>query len=264
MHLEDIKQNAIYRGWVQHRRLEPFFHKFRYPIFYLLIDLDQLENIFSEAKFWSYNKYNIANINNNDHDWHDNINPKQSVHNILKSNMTNPPLGKVYILTHPQIAGVCFNPISIYYCYSKDDNSQPSVVLLKVNNTPWNQTHTYLIPWNNKKLNCYFDKDFHVSPFMPMDMKYHIQATSPKNRLKIHIANYNKNNVKQMQNKEFKAFDASLVLKRYDWDSKSLSKLLYQYPLSSYMIYWRIYKQAAVLWFKGAKFYSNPSTTTNY
>ena len=37
-----MKASALYEGWVNHRRLDPVEHEFRYPIFMVYLDLDEL------------------------------------------------------------------------------------------------------------------------------------------------------------------------------------------------------------------------------
>jgi len=34
--------SSIYEGWVMHRRLTPRHHRFKYSVFALLLDLDEL------------------------------------------------------------------------------------------------------------------------------------------------------------------------------------------------------------------------------
>ena len=40
-------QSALYVGWVRHRRLTPRPHAFRYRLFLLWLDLDELDRVFA-------------------------------------------------------------------------------------------------------------------------------------------------------------------------------------------------------------------------
>ena len=37
-----MSASAVYEGWVRHRRLEPVEHAFRYRLFLIYLDLDEL------------------------------------------------------------------------------------------------------------------------------------------------------------------------------------------------------------------------------
>ena len=51
-----IKSSNIYIGKVVHKRFKPKEHFFKYNVFSLLIDLDELEIINNEIRIFSYNK----------------------------------------------------------------------------------------------------------------------------------------------------------------------------------------------------------------
>ena len=62
-----IKNSVIYNGKVIHRRFKPKEHYFKYNVFSLLIDLDELEIIQNKIKIFSYNKFNIISFYETDH-----------------------------------------------------------------------------------------------------------------------------------------------------------------------------------------------------
>ena len=47
------------------------------------------------------------------------------------------------LLTHLRYLGYIFNPISVYYCYGKGDDT-PRCYVLEVSNTPWNERVCYV------------------------------------------------------------------------------------------------------------------------
>ena len=57
-----IKNSVIYIGKVIHRRFKPKEHYFKYNVFSLLIDLEELEIITDKIKIFSYNKFNIVSF----------------------------------------------------------------------------------------------------------------------------------------------------------------------------------------------------------
>jgi DUF1365 family protein len=94
-----------------------------------------------------------------------------------------------------------------------------------------------------------FDKQFHVSPFHPMDMKYHWHSNTPGQKLILHLGN-SKDGVSQ--------FDASLSLSRTPMTATGLVAILARYPFMTLKICAAIYWQALRLWVKGVPLYSHP------
>ena len=62
-----LKNSKIYEGKVIHRRFKPKNHYFKYRVFSLLIDLDDLNEIDDKIKLFSYNKFNIISFFDKDH-----------------------------------------------------------------------------------------------------------------------------------------------------------------------------------------------------
>ena len=62
-----LKNSKIYIGKVIHRRFKPKTHHFKYRVFSLLIDLDDLDEINNKMTMFSYNKFNIISFFDKDH-----------------------------------------------------------------------------------------------------------------------------------------------------------------------------------------------------
>ena len=83
------------------------------------------------------------------------------------------PAGACACLTHLRQWGLCFNPVTFYFCEDPDGALQ--AVVADVHNTPWNERHAYVLDARDQSgpdFRFEFDKAFHVSPFLPMDMRY--------------------------------------------------------------------------------------------
>jgi hypothetical protein len=94
-----------------------------------------------------------------------------------------------------------------------------------------------------------FGKNFHISPFMDMDIWYDWRFREPGQTLRVHMNNYHRGN---------KLFDATLTLERTEISSFSLNRVLFVYPLMTAKVTAMIYLQALRLWSKGAVFYAHP------
>lgn len=245
--------SAIYMGVVKHQRFLPMKHCFSYKIFMLLLDLDELPELFDKYWLWSARKPNVAYFRRRDHLGDPSTNLRDAVVKLVTENSGYRPQGKIFLLTHLRYWGYCFNPVSFYYCFDKH-NEDLEAIVAEVHNTPWNEQHCYVLTkeqnFGTKERHHYkFNKQFHVSPLMPMDMQYDWRFTVPREKIFVHMKNF-------MQEQEH--FNATLHLQRRIVNSQSLSKVLINYPFMTLKIITNIYWQALRTKLKGAVFYSHP------
>jgi DUF1365 family protein len=83
----------------------------------------------------------------------------------------------------PRIFGYVFNPLSIYYCY--DRSGALVAMIYEVSNT-FGERHTYLIPVScsdRQPIRQSCSKEFYVSPFMDMEMRYDFRMTPLSERV---------------------------------------------------------------------------------
>ena len=110
-----IKNSKIYTGKVIHKRFKPKEHYFKYNVFSLLIDLNELEEINKYIKFFSYNKFNIISFYDKDHGDRDG----SSIKLWVKKNLRNIGIMtediSIKLLCYPRIFGYVFNPLSTYF-----------------------------------------------------------------------------------------------------------------------------------------------------
>ena len=109
------------------------------------------------------------------------------------------PAGPIRVLTHLRYFGYVFNPVSFYYCFEPDGKNIVAIVA-EVNNTPWGERHCYVLnarsranPEESWRWYLCFGfqaaKAMHVSPFMPMDMRYDWRVGQPRDALNLHMSN---------------------------------------------------------------------------
>ena len=88
-----IKHSCIYSGNVIHRRFKPKNHLFKYKVFSLLIDLDELNTLHKRLGIFSYNKFNLISFYDVDHGARDGTSIKRwVVQNLKKIKLTLPVL----------------------------------------------------------------------------------------------------------------------------------------------------------------------------
>jgi DUF1365 family protein len=128
-------------------------------------------------------------------------------------------------------------------------------MLAEVSNTPWNQRHYYLVNLNQATPT---QKDFHVSPFMDMNMQYHWQIKPPKDNNK-HLLIHIENRRHQQTNSEpEKLFDATLAMEQYAFTQQQIWRVFITLPVMTIKVLAGIYWQALKLFIKRIPFYSIP------
>ena len=237
-----IKNSKIYTGKVIHKRFKPKEHYFKYNVFSLLIDLNELEEINKYINFFSYNKFNIISFYDKDHGDRDG----SSIKLWVKKNLRN--IGiltediSIKLLCYPRIFGYVFNPLSTYFIYNK--HSELISIFYEVKNT-FGEQHTYIFKAQDEKTvqnKC--KKKFYVSPFIEMDCEYHFKTLNPREQLSV-VINQN--------DKDGKLLFASQDGISKDFNNKNLILSYLTHPLMTFKIIGAIHYEAFKLWAKRIK-----------
>ena len=85
------------------------------------------------------------------------------------------PIGDIIGMVVCRNAGIYFSPVNFYLGF--DTEQKPSHLLAEVSNTPWDKRHYYGFLLDGANTEFCHDKDFHVSPFNPIDQQYQWQVT---------------------------------------------------------------------------------------
>ena len=249
--------SCIYEGQVRHRRFSPRSHEFSYSMYMMYLDLDELPGVFDRFWLWSATRFNLAWFKRNDHMGDQSSSLKQAVCDKLFEQTGVRAEGPIRLLTHCRYFGFGFNPVSFYYCYDKNDSHVENIIA-EVNNTPWGEQYCYVLTeadnvavkqdaGGHKQYKPV--KDFHVSPFMPMNIDYDWRFNQPDNRLTVHMQNFIDDQ---------KLFDATLDLEYRPMTSMNMARVLIQYPVITMKVAVGIYYQALKLLFKRIPFYDHP------
>lgn len=244
-----IPQPCIYIGGVFHKRHIPFEHAFRYRVFTLLLDIDEIPTLSKTLKTFSFNRFNLFSLHERDHGPRDGSPIRPWIEAAAQEKSINIKDGKIMMLTFPRILGYVFNPITLYFCHDK--NGALKAILYQVKNTFGGQ-HGYMlrVAPNETIIKQECAKNFHVSPFIHMDCTYKFRLTQPAETLDFAIHQFTGENEKILT--------ATWDGVRAPLNDKILIKTLLTHPLLTLKIITAIHWQALKLWLKGAKFIPSP------
>ena len=247
-------QSCIYEGTIRHRRFRPVPNIFQYRLFFMYLDLAELPRVFDAHPLWSSRRPNIAYFRRRDHFGDPQKPIDRAVRDLVAEKTGRPPEGPIRMLTHLRYFGYCFNPATFYYCYDRTKSSVETIIV-EIRNTPWGEVHCYVLnrefdehPVKNWRRHR-FAKDFHVSPFIDMNIDYDWRFREPDESIRVHMIDFENGQ---------KLFDASLALNRREISSRALTDVLIKYPLMTAKVTTMIYWQALRLLRKKTPMFVHP------
>ncbi|MCG8469969.1 MAG: DUF1365 domain-containing protein [Gemmatimonadetes bacterium] len=249
-------QSSLLVGTVRHRRLAPKRNVFRYGVYQLLLDVDELPRLDGELRGFGYNRRNLVEFRDADHLGPRDRPVREKLARWLEREGRPLEDRQVFLLTNPRVFGYVFNPVSYFYCLGRDGELDFTVA--EVNNT-FGETYCYVLddrePVGGKAVRSKRTKEFHVSPFMPIEgIRYEWIVTPPGDHMTVHIDEFERGE---------KFFDATLSLKRKPLTGATLARALVRYPHQTARTITRIHWQAARLWLKGVPFFRKPDPPAN-
>jgi hypothetical protein len=238
--------SCLYEGRIRHRRREPP-KEFSHRLTLAYLDLDELPLLLGGRL--GRRRPGLLRFRRRDYLGPQRVPLEQAVRDRVEKCSGQRPSGPIRVLTQVRSWGMCFNPVSFYYCFAPDATTV-TAVLAEVTNTPWGERHSYLLsPAAGPTLRGHFAKELHVSPFMGMDHFYDARATQPGRTLSVHIASHRD---------EETVFDATLSLERHELTPASARAHSLRHPLATARVLALIYGHAVGLKLAGARVHPHP------
>lgn len=219
----------------------------------MYLDLEELSTVFSPYLLWSAKRPAIAWFKRSDHLGDKEKSLAECVKDLIEERAGVRPNGPIRLLTHLRYFGYCMNPVSLFFCWNHDETKLEHVVA-EVSNTPWKERHCYVLSYpaidgvNATELTL--NKEFHVSPFMPMNQEYSWKIDTPGKDIRVQIETY-ENSIHK--------FNASLFLSGQPITRANLMSCLMRYPLMTIKVILTIHWQALRLWMKRIQIYPHPA-----
>jgi DUF1365 family protein len=234
-----MTRSAIYDGWVMHRRLAPRHHAFKYRVFSLLLDLDELESLGRKLKLFAWNRAGVVSFQDRDHG--DGTSLRAWLDGLLAAAGIVAD-GPRRVLCYPRLFGYVFNPISTWFCYTADERL--AAIVYEVHNT-YDERHSYVLRAGNDEAlvrhSC--AKDFYVSPFLSMDCTYHFRIRPPGDDVMLAI---------NEEEAGRPILTATFAGKRKALTDAALLGMLLRHPLMTLKVVAAIHFEAVRLMWKGA------------
>lgn len=256
--MSETGHSALYRGWVRHRRLRPRAHAFRYTIGMLYLDLGAIDALFALSPLVSRRRFAPLSFREQDYLPHltaGGLSLLEAARQCLNEALGEAaPRGRICLLTQPRCLGLSFNPVSFYYCF--DEQEHLAAIIAEVTNTPWGERYQYVLPAEGEGSQHFaVAKSFHVSPFLPRDLEYHLHFNPPGARLGVHMEDHDA---------QGKLFDATLGLERQPLSRASLHQHLRAFPWMTAKTVLGIYWQALRLALKRIPFFPHQAADGSF
>jgi len=276
---------ALYRGTVRHRRVR---HEadadFTHPLTLLYADLDELPRTLGGRLVRRF----PGLVRVRPRDLYGRTGSFDALRAALRATVAEQtgrpaPTGRIAVLTHPRVAGLCFNPVSFYYLF--DEAGELDTVVAEVTSTPWRERHAYVlraavrgpgdgvsqpdvpagvhaeadadpseanpaaVATDDGGLSGEHAKAMRVSPFQPMEQRYRWTISRPGEQLTARIVNHAAGDG---------GIDlaATLRLTREPLTVAAVRGLLRRHPAGTLRILGLIYGHAVALKVRGARIHS--------
>ncbi|MYM39777.1 DUF1365 domain-containing protein [Duganella qianjiadongensis] len=236
----------LLQGQVMHARLRPTAHRFVYPVCYVRLNLDQLEQ--AGTRWFGIDRWRPLSVRTRDYGPRDGSSLALWMRQLLASHGVAAD-GAIWLQTFPRVFGYVFNPVSFWHCH--DAQGQLRAVLAEVNST-FGETHRYLLTLggaDGRHHSVQASKHMHVSPFCAVEGHY---------RFRFRLA-------QPAHSTSIDYYDAQGLLLRTSvsgrprpLDDRAVLAALLRFPLLGVGIVARIHWQALRLWLKRVPFFRQP------
>jgi len=243
-------RSRLYTGMVAHERPLPVVNRFHYPIYYVGLDLDELDEVDSAVRRFSHNSANLVSVWDRDHGPRDGTPLRPWIDALAASAGIDLTGGRVMLVTFPRVLGTRFFPVSFWYLFGADGEARG--VLMEVHNT-FRERHNYLLhnhgdrfEWSSRPTAI---KAFYVSPFIPReDVTYEFAFSDPAETLSVTVRDFVGGTL---------TLTASINVTAEPLTDGALVRTVLRHGPISAVAIMRILWQAAKLTVKGVRFYQH-------
>ena len=238
-------RSHLLSGKVRHKRSRPQTYELEHDVFYLALDLAELDLVSRALRLLGRNRANVLSFRDSDH-WLPPADDLQaSVNEHLRGEGIDAADWRITLIATPRVLGYQFNPASFYLCRDEDD--QLRIVVVEVHNTHGERRLYTLRPESEQGAFVRsFDKDFYVSPFIDMDARYTFRIIDDDERIRIAIT--------ETEHSE-PLLTATMVAERGPLNDRALVRTMLRIPLATQKTIVAIHLHAFRMWRRGLRFH---------
>jgi DUF1365 family protein len=238
-------RSHLLEGVVRHRRARPFIYALEHGVFYIALDLAEIDEVARSTRLISRDRPGILEFRDADHFDPPATDVARSIDAHLRAEGIDPTGWRITLVTNLRVFGYVFNPASFYLC--RDAAGDLRVVVIEVHNTH-GERHLYTLrpATEGPAFAASMDKAFYVSPFIETAGRYTVRVRDEVERLRITI--------NQATDGEL-LLHASLDLRRRALTDRAVARMLIRYPFVTLKTIAMIHWHALQLWRRGAPFH---------
>lgn len=157
--------SLLYRGHVDHRRRGAVRDGFRYRLYFLGLDLGELDQLSGALRLFAHNRRGVFGVYDRDYQGARTTGLRAAAIGHLRRAGVTADIARIELLTQPRVLGYTFNPVSFFLCFGAD--GRLAAAIAEINNT-YGGRHAYVLgPHNQVREHTYrTDKAFYVSPYI--------------------------------------------------------------------------------------------------
>jgi len=163
-------RSSLLVGTVRHRRVRPRKYDFTHHVYYLALDLDELDAVGRMVPLLRFERSGLLSVHARDHLGSDRISLADGAREHLAREGFDAADWRITLVTNARVLGYLFNPVSFYFC--RDASGVLRVVLAEVSNTHGDRCVYTLRPEGTGAFVAGARKRMYVSPFIEMDAAY--------------------------------------------------------------------------------------------
>ncbi len=244
----------LLEGVVRHRRARPIVYALEHDVYYVALDLDELDAVAGSLRLISRGRRNVLSLRDGDHldppatDLPTDIRRHLSVEGVDAADW------QITLVTNLRVFGYVFNPASFFLC--RDETGDLRRVVIEVHNTH-GERHLYTLRRDGEDpdatdLAASMDKDFYVSPFIEMIGRYTVRVRDEPTRLRITINEDQDDSL---------LLHTSLDLTRHRLTDRNIARMLLRHPFVTHKTIGLIHWHALRLWRRGVTFHRHGEAT---
>ena len=252
-------RSHLLEGTVRHRRARPTIYALEHDVYYLALDLDELDLVDERLRLLGRNRRNVLEVRDRDHWPVPATDLRTTVHDHLRAAGEDPTGWHITLVTNPRTFGHVFNPASFFLC--RDAAGVLRIVIVEVHNTH-QERHLYTlrpsthsddaVAADDDPFVATMGKDFYVSPFIDVAGRYTVHVADRPAELRIAI---------NLRLDDGPMLATSLVLERRPLRDRTILRMLVRHPLVTVktigMIHWHAWR----LWRLGIPFLRHGAVT---